>query len=838
MNHSQEDIMESISKKETNYHHQLIVDNLTDLVSFHTAEGIYLYVSPSCQCLLGYEHQVFIGQSAEILCHPEDCDIIRQFYEQIKQQWNVNPITYRLRHHGGHYIWLETSAKVLPNHNTGEIQEIFCISREVTQQKQNQENLKSYQQPHTFILDNLPDLVTTHSQDGIYQYVSQVSHQLLGYYPQVLIGRSLASFCHPQDQPLIKQFYQELQQNKSLSSVIYRIEHKDGHYLWMETIGKAIIHSQTREIKEILCVSRDITKRKQTEEALIQAERQYYKIFEKSNQGIFQLSLEGYFLDVNPALAQLYGYDSPQDLLNNINDRANQLYVKPHNHDSILNILKTDGEIINFQSQIYCKNGEIIDIEETIWAVHDQYGQIIYYQGTVQEITNKIQTKDELPASNLRDPITNLPNRQWFYEYLETRLLEFLNAPNHSLAIILIHLDNLQLLNESLTLTQDSDLVTQITRRLQSKLRVEDTLARLGEDEFILLVRNQSAREIVLIAKRILNIIGFPFEVGKNKVFVRVHLGINLNKIQYNKAEIMVRDAQLAMYKAKTEGKENYATFNPQIKADALTRLQLETDLRQAIKDNQLSLYYQPIVELNTGYLSGFEALLRWQHPTKGKISPEKFIPIAEESGLINSIGWWVLEQACYQLQRWQNLNTKAGQLVINVNVSAQQLKQEQWDERLNQLLETTGIEGTQLKLEITESCLLETVQNEIQRVRQLKNLGLGLCIDDFGTGYSSLSRLHEFPIDTLKIDRSFISKLGISDKAIVPMIINLAHTLGMNVVAEGIETREQFNQLQGLNCELGQGFFFAEPMTDEQATHWVIQEIRSHSAETFTQSS
>ncbi len=827
MNYSQENTREEISETVDKYY-QLSLECLTDLSSFHTVEGIYLYISPSCQSLLGYNELVFIGQSAETLCHPEDCDLIKQFYEQLKQQWNIDPITYRIRHKLGHYIWLETSAKVIPDHETGEIEEIFCTSREVTKRQQNQDYFKSYKPPYTFILDNLSDLITTHTPEGIYQYISQVSYQLLGYFPSNLIDRSIASFSHPQDCDLIKQFYQELQQKKSLASVTYRMVHKEGHYLWIETIGKAIVHEQTGEIKEILCVSRDISKRKQIEEALIQAERQYYKIFEKSNQGIFQLSPAGYFLDVNPALAQLYGYDSPHDLLNTINDQGNQLYVEVKNYEHILNGLKTDGEIINFQSQIYCKTGEIINIEETIWGIYDQYGQVLYYQGNVKKIDNNIYQKEELAEINLRDSVTNLPNRQWFYGHLQSILSDSLNFPDNSLGIILIHIDRLQLLHESLNITQDNNLITQIIRRLQSKLKTEDILARLGEDEFILLVRNQSTREIILIAKRILNIINYPFDIKKNKVFININMGINVNNINYRKAESMVKDAQLAMYQAQAEKKEHYAIFNPKIKADALIRIQLETDLRQAIKNKKLSLYYQPIVELNSGHLSGFEALVRWQHPLKGNISPAEFIPIAEESGLINSLGWWVLEEACYQLQTWQNLNTKAGQLVINVNVSAEQLKEEKWNEKLNDLLKTTAIEGKQLKLEITESCLLETVQHHTQRVEQLKNLGLGLCIDDFGTGYSSLSRLYEFPIDTLKIDHSFISKLGVSDKAIVPMIINLAHTLGMNVVAEGIETREQFNQLQGLNCELGQGFFFAKPMTSEEATRWVMQDIRS----------
>lgn len=828
MNHSQENIRGEMSQKIDKYH-QSSLENVTDLMSFHTVEGIYLYISPSCQSLLGYNPLVFIGQSAEILCHPEDCDVIKQFYEQLKYKWNIDSITYRIRHNLGHYIWLETSAKVIPNQDTGEIEEIFCVSREVTKRQQNKENFTSYQQPHTFILDNLPDLITTHTPEGIFQYVSQVSHSLLGYLPKCLINHSMTSFSHPQDCDLIKQFYQELQQKKSLASVTYRMVHKEGYYVWIETMGKAVVHPQTGEIKEILCVSRNITKRKQIEEALIQADLQYYKIFEKSNQGIFQLSPEGYFLDVNPALAQLYGYDSPYDLLKTINNQGNQLYVEVKNYEHILNSLKTEGEIINFQSQIYCKNGDIINIEEKIWGIYDQYGQILYYQGTVQKIDNNLCQKEKLSEINLRDPVTNLPNRQWFYEHLQNILLDSLNFPDNSLGIILIHIDRLQLLHESLNITQDSNLIIQIIRRLKNKLRTEYTLARLGEDEFIFLLKNQSVREIILIAKKFLNTIDYPFEINKNKVFLNINIGINFNNNNYEKPESMIKDAQLAMYQAKAQKKEHYAIFNPKIKTDVLARIRLETDLRQAINNKKLSLYYQPIIELNTGHLSGFEALVRWQHPIKGNISPVEFIPIAEESGLINSLGWWVLEQACYQLQTWQDLNTKAGQLVINVNVSAEQLKEEKWNEKLNDLLKTTGIEGTQLKLEITESCLLETVQHENQRVRQLKNLGLGLCIDDFGTGYSSLSRLHEFPIDTLKIDRSFISKLGICDKAIVPMIINLAHTLDMNVVAEGIETREQFNQLQGLNCELGQGFFFAKPMTSEQATRWVIQEVNTH---------
>ena len=598
----------------------------------------------------------------------------------------------------------------------------------------------------------------------------------------------------------------------------------------VETRGQPIINPQTGKIKEILCLSRDVTKRKQIEEALIQAEREYYKIFEGSYQGIFKLTLEGCFLDVNPALAEIYGYNSPQDLLETIDDRRNQLYVNDEEYENIFNILKTHGKIIDYQSQVYRKDGGIIDIIESIWAVCDQWGQVIYYQGMIQEITNNTSEEKIFSSVLLEAPIIHLPNRKWFDKYLEKLLLKATESLQENLAIFVIHLDDFQLINESLSGVKDDELLSGIIKRLQSKIRVKDTLAKLAEDEFILLIKNVSCQEITLIAKRLLNILHYPFKIEKYQVFIRVYIGINFNESKtYKKPKKMIRDAKLALHQAKTEKKENYAIFNPEIKAAALKRIQLETDLRQAIKNNQLFLNYQPIIELNTGYLRGFEALLRWQHPDKGAISPIEFVPIAEETGLIHVLGWWVLEKACFQLQTWQDLSRKAQKLIININVSARQLKQKQWHEKLHQLLKITAIKGNSLKLEITESCLLKTVQNETQKLQELKGLGLGLCIDDFGKGYSSLSRLDELPIDTLKIDRSFISKLGKTDKAIVPMIINLAHTLGMNVVAEGIETREQFNHLQGLNCEFGQGYFFAKPMTAQEATQWVVHEAKTN---------
>ncbi|GBF82433.1 sensor domain-containing protein [Aphanothece sacrum] len=677
------------------------------------------------------------------------------------------------------------------------------------------EGEKSYK----FILENLPDCLACHKLDGCYNYVTPACQSLLGYAPEIIIGQSIKSFCHPEDYHLIEQFYQQLQQQSVINPIVYRMRHQSGHYLWIETSAKVILEPRTGAIEQIICISREITKYKQIEEAFNQAENQYRRIFAHSSQGIFKMTAKGYYLNINTALAQIYGFGSQEEFMQSVIHREKQLYVEPKRRETLLKILDIEQEIVNFESQVYHQDGNVIWISENAWTVCDQSGNFLYYEGTVEDITFLHNTEEKLHRATFFDNLTGLPNRDWFSLQIQEVIALSSLHEYYNFAVLFVDLDSFKVVNDSFGHLVGDKLLVQVAKRLQGSLRTGDKIARFGGDEFAILLENiQSVREAINVAERILARLRSPFNLETGQIFTKASIGITFSDINYQLPEDVLRDGNLAMYRAKTEGKDCYAVFNSNMQLAALNRLQIENDLREAIKQEQLCLYYQPIIELMSGHLSGFEALIRWQHPTKGLIYPDEFIPIAEETGLINPIGWWVIQQACYQLKCWEKEHPKGLKLSINVNLSAQQLKQKGLVEKIGDLLTETKIEGNRLKLEITESCLLETVTIEAQRVNQIKELGIGLCIDDFGTGYSSLSRLYEFPIDTLKIDRSFIRRLEFSQTAIVQIIVSLAHTLGINVVAEGIETLEQLNHLQGLGCELGQGYLFSKPVDSAKA--------------------
>jgi len=334
---------------------------------------------------------------------------------------------------------------------------------------------------------------------------------------------------------------------------------------------------------------------------------------------------------------------------------------------------------------------------------------------------------------------------------------------------------------------------------------------------------------VTRVAERIQKALALPFSVEGNEVFTAASIGIALSDTGYAHPEDLLRDADIAMYRAKAQGRARYEIFHPKMHTRAVTLLQLETDLRRAIERQELQLYYQPIISLRTRQAIGFEALIRWQHPTRGMVSPDEFIPIAEETGLIIPIGDWLLREACRQMQVWRQIFSDRSPLMINVNVSGKQFSS-YLPKQVSQILQETGLDPRQLKLEITETLLMENAEYAVIHLAQLQGLGVQLAIDDFGTGYSSLSYLYRFPIDTLKIDRSFISRLDSDGEqlAIVRTIIMLAWNLGMEVVAEGVETSKQLAQLRALRCEYAQGYLFAKPLDTLTAEQFIRSEQKA----------
>lgn len=408
-----------------------------------------------------------------------------------------------------------------------------------------------------------------------------------------------------------------------------------------------------------------------------------------------------------------------------------------------------------------------------------------------------------------------------FIEYLDRVIARTKQGKERQFAVLFLDLDRFKIINDSLGHTIGDQLLVAVARRLEASLRLEDRVARIGGDEFTILLANiGNPGEATIVADRVARDLSRPFNLGGHEVVTTASIGIASSVIGYTDPSSILRDADMAMYRAKSLGKSRYEIFDKAMHVRAVNLLQLETDLRRAVEREEFLLHYQPIVELATGLIRGFEALVRWQHPERGMVSPGEFIPVAEETRLIIPIGEWVLREACRQIVRWQERFSASEPLWMSVNLSIKQFTQPSLPEQVGNILRETNLDPRSLKLEITESLMMENIETAIDMLKRLRALGIELSIDDFGTGYSSLSYLHRFPLSTLKIDRSFVSNMdeGNENTEIVRTVVTLARSLGMQVVAEGVETEEQLALLRTLGCEYGQGYLFSRPIDAEAA--------------------
>ncbi len=453
------------------------------------------------------------------------------------------------------------------------------------------------------------------------------------------------------------------------------------------------------------------------------------------------------------------------------------------------------------------------------------------------EITQRMAAEAQLRHDAMHDALTGLSNRAVLLDHLDGCIERAKRNRDYKFALLFLDLDRFKVINDSLGHTVGDQLLVEIAQRLLACLRLTDTVARfdegavsrLGGDEFVVLLEDtRDATDASRVAQRIQTELSSPFHLAGKEVTTTASIGIAHSNTGYDFGEHMLRDADTAMYRAKAAGKARHQIFDEAMHTQAMVRLQVENDLRQAIDQGQLQLLYQPIVSLKTARTLGFEALIRWNHPDRGLVSPADFIPVAEETGLIIPIGQWVLREACWQLRSWREQLPSAEALSINVNISARQVSEGRLVEDVDRILRETGLPGTNLQLEITETVIMENPDSASEVLHQLKQLGIQVHMDDFGTGYSSLSYLHRFPLDVLKIDRAFVSNLGanVQYDAVVQAIVTLAHNLDMEVTAEGIETPEQLAQLRALDCDFGQGYLFSPPVTAAEAQATLVKEF------------
>jgi diguanylate cyclase (GGDEF)-like protein/PAS domain S-box-containing protein len=675
----------------------------------------------------------------------------------------------------------------------------------------------------------------------------------------------------------------------------------------------------------------------------------YRSIFESATSGIFQTTADGHYRDCNPALARIYGYDSPEELKASVRDVRHQLYVEDDVRPRFIQLMAEHDQVFDFESRIYRKDGSIIWISETARAVRDDEGNFLYYEGFVSDVTARKQAEESLRESEeryalamrgandglwdwnvrtgeiyysarwkemlgcdeqiaklpeewfnrvhpddveslksaiaahrdgltphfeiehrmlhrngryrwmlsrgtavrdadgkttrmagsqtditarkeaedrllrdaLQDGLTGLPNRLLFTDRLERSLTRIERDQFHKFAVLFLDIDRFKGINDSLGHGVGDQLLMAFAGRLMACLRPSDTVARLGGDEFTVLLEDPyEPDDAAGVASRILDALKKPFNLGSQEVFVTVSIGIALSATGYSRPQDVLRDADTAMYRAKASGKARYQVFDSDMHLGAVKLLQIENDLRRAIDRAEFELYYQPIVGIENCAVRGFEALIRWRHPERGLVSPADFIPVAEETGMIVPIGRWVLQEACRQAAVWQTTFPDQP-MYMSVNISGRQFSQPDLIDQVTSALRQSKLKPANLILEITESVVMQNPEVTITMLRRLKDLGIQLNIDDFGTGYSSLSYLQRFPVDTIKIDRSFVTQMSESTEnaEIVRTIVALAHNLNMKVTAEGIETPEQLAKLQELHCENGQGYLLSRPLSAAAAT-------------------
>ncbi len=443
------------------------------------------------------------------------------------------------------------------------------------------------------------------------------------------------------------------------------------------------------------------------------------------------------------------------------------------------------------------------------------------------EVIERRRAEKKLIFDTLHDELTQLPNRTLFMERVAQALSCARRSPCYQFAVLFLDLDRFKIVNDSLGHAVGDQLLIEIARKINSCLGPQDTVARLGGDEFTILLEDiQGGQDAVKMAERLQAAITQHIYLEGHRIVTSASIGIAMGGSHYQQLQAVLRDADIAMYQAKGMGRACYAMFDQDMYLKNLRLLRMESDLRQALERDEFVLHYQPIISLKTGRLAGFEALVRWQHPMDGMVSPGEFIALSEDTGMIVPLGAWVLREACRQMRQWRDVYPAAASLRMSVNLASKQLQEPGFAQRVDYILEETGVPGQDLRLELTESMLMERTEETIQVLQQLRDRNIQLSIDDFGTGYSSLSYLHRFPVTTLKIDRSFVGKMNRDTEnfEIVRTVMALAHTLSMEVVAEGVETLEQSSQLRDLGCEYGQGYFFSRPLDQETASEFLVE--------------
>ena len=667
------------------------------------------------------------------------------------------------------------------------------------------------------LVENSSDIVLVVDADRQITFASPAAHRLLGLPEKALLGSHPARWVHPDDWPDLARV---LDGSPSLprpesEEVEVRIRHVDGSHRWFEIRTRDLSHDP--EIQGLVVTAREITDRKATEQQLASSEARFRALVQSSSDVVAVLADNGCFSYLSPAVTEMLGYD-PEEL---VGTPAVAL-IPPSNvadfaatYPELSQRKLPDGDLSTrrVEAQLHHRSGELrtVDITVTDMRADPAVGGIVL---NARDITVRKALEADLRFQALHDTLTGLANRTMFTQQTAAALRDF--TDDRTVGALFIDLDDFKTVNDSLGHAVGDQLLQEVSSRLVTSLSTDDLAARLGGDEFAVLVVDATDEAgVVSLAESVLAIVAQPYRIQGREIRVTASIGIAFANEEAVDAEVLLRSADVAMYLAKDRGKNRYAVFESHMHTSVFERLELKADLVRAIDDGQLRCFYQPIVSLQTGRITGVEALVRWEHPTRGLLSPDAFIPLAEDTGLIVPLGKWVLREACQQLRTWQLKLPPQSTLSMSVNLSVRQLAHDQIVRDVRNAVEDAALDPSTVTMEITETTLMHDTEVTRHRLDELRRIGVSLAVDDFGTGYSSLQYVQKFPIDVIKIDRSFVVGLGTNpgDSAVVQSMIELSQRLGVHTVAEGIDRPEQVTLLQSLGADLGQGYLFSKPV-------------------------
>ncbi|EKF74529.1 sensory box protein [Alcanivorax hongdengensis A-11-3] len=663
------------------------------------------------------------------------------------------------------------------------------------------------------------------SNIGLWDWMLETGHnyhtnfdRLLGYdsaYFRNFFG-DLEELVHPDDLPRIRRAMVAHFKGQSDSyHAVYRLRHADGEWRWIEDDGRVVERAKSGRALRMIGTRRDITDDRQAQEQL----RLAATVFENAPEGIFILDNQFRFQAVNARFEQITGYTESMVLGKQVLDHEGTT-ANSDTYKMITAALKENGF---WEGEINEKrhNGEHFPEWLQVSAVRDEQKRVIRYVGMISDLTTRKETEEQLQFLSNFDRLTGLANRSQFREHLH-KSLTLARLNREKVALLMIDLDRFKPINESLGHEIGDRLLKAAADRIcECGVPTED-MARVGGDEFTLLMENfPNEAAVSNLSQKVINALKKPFMIDGHELLLGGSIGISIFPDTAKEAQSMINQADMAVYQAKRSGGNSYQYYRGNMRVASVEQLALETSLRKAIFKNEFVIYYQPKMDLGSGRITSVEALVRWQHPTMGLLPPSDFIPLAEESGLISAIGELVMERACRHARQWHQQGL--GDICVSVNLSAHQFRKGNVAQIIDRVLDSTGLPAHLLELELTESLIMEDMDQNITLLQELRTRGIELALDDFGTGYSSLSYLKRFPVDTLKIDRSFIMEMDTSpdDAAITRAIIDMAHSLKMRVIAEGVETAAHLEMLREMGCDGIQGFYISKPVPETR-----LQEI------------